>query len=188
MNNSVKPVKYSIYDPYTTFFVPISLALFCTLSIGLSIFFIKRFFLDYYDPSIFLLLAVLICPWIYVLVNLHKNGMLLRLFLRFHVDKYGIHCSLLGKEQYTIEWDSIHTFATLGYSFSWAGGVLIIFSTDKKELAPRNLMEANRVSRERMIIQYRPEIWEALMEAVPDDMRKKLNYAFSRKQDCFHKR
>lgn len=188
MNNSVKPVKYSIYDPCTTFLLPIMLALFCALSIGLSIFFLKRFLLHCYDPAVFLLLTVLICPWVYVFVNLHKNGLLLRLLLRLYFDEHGIHCSLFGKEKYMIEWGQIHTFGTLGYSFSWASGMLILFSTDKKELAPKNTVELNQISRKRMIIRYRPEVWEALMEVIPADMREKLNYAFSRKQDCFHKR
>ena len=32
------------------------------------------------------------------------------------------------------------------------------------------------------------DIWDDLMRHMPEDMCKKLTYALSRKQDCFHKR
>ena len=181
-------IRFGIYDRYTTLFLPGMLGLFCVLSGGLSVFFIKKFLLDIFDPAVFQLLAILIGPWIFVLTGLWKNGLLLRLLLRFALDEDGIHCFLPLGGGYTIPWREIHTFGTLGYSFSWAGGVLLMFSTDKKELAPQNLMEANRISPNRMIIRYRPEIWTALAETMPADMREKLQYAIARKQDCFHKR
>lgn len=180
--------KYSIYDRYTTIVLPVMLGLFCALSVGLSAFFIKRFLLNSFDPAVFLLLAILIGPWIFVWIGLKRNGLLRRLFLRFTLDEAGIHCVLPFGGRYVIRWSEIHTFGTLGFAFSWAGGVMILFSTDKKELAPKNLVEANRVSRDRMIIRYRPEVWEALAEAMPDDMTQMLGHALSRKQDCFHKR
>lgn len=181
-------IRFGIYDQYTTIILPMMLGLFCALSVGLSAFFIKRFLLDSFDPAVFLLLAIVLGPWIFVLIGLRKNGLLLRLFLRFTLDQEGIHCFLWGKEQYRIEWNRIHTFGLMGYSFSYAGGLLLLFSTDKKELAPKNLVEANRISGDRMIIRYRPEVWEALAEVMPADMGEKLDYALSRKQDCFHKR
>lgn len=181
-------IRFGIYDRYTTFFLPVILGLFCALSVGLSAFFIKRFLLDSFDPAVFLLLAILIGPWIFVLIGLRKNGLLRRLFLRFTLDQEGIHCFLPFGGRYVIRWSEIHTFGTLGYSFSRAGGVLLLFSTDKKELAPKNLMEANRISGDRMIIRYRPEVWEVLMAVMPADMTQMLGYALSRKQDCFHKR
>ena len=177
-------IRFGIYDRYTTLFLPGMLGLFCVLSGGLSVFFIKKFLLDNFDPAVFLLLAILIGPWIFVLTGLWKNGLLLRLLLRFSLDEEGIHCVLPVGGMYDIRWQDIRTFGTLG-DF---GSTLLLFSTDKKEIAPKNRQEVHRISRNRMVIRCRPEIWTALAETMPADMREKLQYAIARKQDCFHKR
>lgn len=188
MNKRGFQAKFCLYESSISFVLPVLLALLCLLSVALSSFFIKRFLLDSYDPAVYFLLAILIGPWIYVIVSLQRNGLLKRLFLRFSVDESGIHCFLLGKKCYSIDWDNIHTFAVIGFSFSYASGVMIIFSSDKKEYAPRNLREINRISQGRMVIQYRSDVWTALQQFMPTDMCEKLSYAISRNQDCFHKR
>ena len=188
MNKRALSKKHSIYDSPSSVFLPVILMLFCVLSIVLSGFFMKRFLIDDYDPSVYVLLAVTIGPWVYVIVSLQRNGLLKRLFLQVYFAKNGIHCFLLGKKRYQIAWEDIHTYGFTGCSFSYARRSMMIFSTDPKEFAPKNRMEANRISQDRIVIQYRPEVWAALTQCMPADMCEKLGYAISKKQDCFHKR
>lgn len=188
MHNRVFPKKYSLYDSSSSVFLPVILMLFCVLSIALSGFFMKRFVIDDYDPSVYVLLALTMGPWVYAIASLQRNGLLKRLFLRLYFDENGIHCFLLGKKRYQIAWEDIHTYAITGCSFSYASRRMMIFSTDPKEFAPKNRMEANRISQDRIVIQYRPEVWAALTQCMPADMCEKFSYAISKKQDCFHKR
>lgn len=188
MNKRALSKKYSIYDSSSSVFLPVMLMLFCVLSIVLSGFLMKRFLIDDYDPSVYVLLAVTIGPWVYAIVSLQRNGLLKRVFLRLYFDENGIHYFLLGKKRYQIAWEDIHTYAITDCSFSYASRSMMIFSTDPKEFVPKNRMEANRISQDRIVIQYRPEVWAALTQCMPADMCEKLGYAISKKQNCFHKR
>lgn len=188
MNNRVFSKKYSLYDSSSSVFLPVMLMLFCVLSIALSGFFMKRFLIDDYDPSAYILLALTIGPWAYVIVSLQRNGLLKRLFLRLYFDENGIHCFLLEKKRYLIAWEDIHTYGFTDCSFSYASRSMMIFSTDPKEFVPKNRMEANRISPCRIIIQYRSDVWAVMKQVMPADMCEKLGYAISKKQDCFHKR
>lgn len=188
MNKKGCAVNYSLYESSISYVLPTFLLLLCLLSIVLSCFFIKKFLLDSYDPAVYFLVALMIGPWIYVIIGLQQCGVFKRLFLRFSVDESGIHCYLFGKKQYEIRWDHIHTFGIVGFSFSYVNGIMILFSTDKKEYAPQKITEVNRISKEKMVIQYRADVWDTLTQFMPLDICEKLSYAVSRNQDCFHKR
>ena len=188
MNKTTHAQKHGIYDIFTSLFLPIILTLFFILGIALSLFFIKRFLIERYDPTVFLLIAILLCPWIYIISELIRSGLMLRLLLRMKIDKIGIHCYLFGVKRYTIMWEDVRTYGIIGHSFAYVSKTLILFSLDAKEYAPLNSAGVYKVCENRLIIQYRTDIWDDLMRHMPEDMCKKLTYALSRKQDCFHKR
>lgn len=188
MNKRISKKNYSIYDSSSSVFFPVMLMLFCVLSIALSGFFVKLFLIDHYDPAVFILFAILLGPWVYVIVRLQRSGLIQRIFLRLCFDKNGIRCFLLGRKRYQIAWEDIHTYGLIDCFFSYVSRSLMIFSTDPKEFAPQNRIEANRISPCRIIIQYRSDVWVALKQVMPADMCEKLDYAISKKQDCFHKR
>lgn len=189
MNRFLKNSKrYSIYDSYTTYMIPIFLLLMGITVVCISGFFIDKFIIQSFDPSVFLLLLILNGPWIFVLVRLLKEQYLKKLFLRFEINNDGIHCFGLGWRDFYITWESIHTYGLLGYSSSYSNKKLILLSTDKKEWAPKNLVEANRVSTSRLIIQYREDVWAALSKQLPHEMQKNMKYSIECNKDCFHKR
>lgn len=187
MNADIRRKKYSIYSSYTTVLLPVMLFLLCLLSVVLSIFFIKCFLIEDYDSAVYPLLAILVGPWVFILASMWKSGFMHRLFMRFQIEEDGIQCFLLGIKQYKIEWTDIHTFGVVGFSFSYVSGAYILFSKDKNEYAPRTLPEINTISHRRMIIQYRSDVWDALIRFMPTNMSKRLSDALSKKQDCFHK-
>lgn len=180
--------KFSIYDTYTAVFLPVVLVLLCALSVGVSVFFVKRFLVDDCDPVVFLLLAVLNVPWVYALASMWKSGFMQRLFLRLRIDESGIQGFLFGRKLYELPWADIRTFGVVGFSFSYVSGAHLLFSVQKDEYAPRTLPELNRVCHGRIIVQYRSDVWDALVRVMPTDMGRKLGEALSKKQDCFHKR
>lgn len=188
MNKFKYSKRVSIYDPYTTWGLLVGLALMYIMASVLSGFFIWKFLILQRDFSVFVLLLVINIPWIWVTILLFRDDFLNRLLLRFGFDEDGIHCFRFGQKQYTIAWESIHTFGVAGYSTVYLSKRILIFSTDRKETAAKTVPQINRVSQNRVIIQFRPDIWYVLSQFLPRDMLDKLSYSLSRERDCFHKR
>ena len=188
MDINISNDDFSIYDPYTTAYIPLGILSLLGLSIGLSVFFIYRFLIITFDPVAFLLLAILLCPWVYVFVEASQNGLIERLIIRLKIDSSGIHCHKLGHKQFSIVWDEIHVYGILDSSFSYVEKKIIFFSLDKQEHMPKNSKEVNKISPRRIILQYRDGVWTALACYLPSDMKRKLDYSLKRNEGCFHKR
>ena len=188
MNKIIHSKKISIYDPYTTWGLILGLLLMYVIASALSGFFIWKFLITQRDYSVFVLLLVINIPWIWVTILLFQDKLFTRLSLRFGFDEEGIHCFRFGQKLYTIAWESIHTFGVIGYSAVYLSKRMLLFSTDSKETVAKSIPQINNVSQNRVIIQFRPEIWCMLSQCLPKDMFDKLSYSLSREQDCFHKR
>lgn len=180
--------KYPIYDQYTTYFIPLMYIFLTTAVLGLCVFFVIRFLVMEFDPGVFPLLLVFIGPYSYTIFESIRTGYIQRLFLRIRVDAIGLHCSGLGWKAYTITWDSVRTYAVFSQSDPQYLRTLIMFSTIKEERPPSNYVEANFVSMNRVIFLYRSDVWEVLDKHMPQDIKKKLNYALNDKRSCFHRR
>lgn len=181
-------MRYSIYDRTTTCLIPLVFAFITIAIISLCAFFLYRFLILTFDPMVFPLLLVFILPWGYTLHESLRTGYLQRLFLRFGVDKTGIHGSYLGWKPFVISWDSVRTYAVFAQTDYRYPHTLIMFSTDPDELAPPNYVAANQVNPGRLIVVYRDDVWDALKSNMPVDMEKKMSYALERKQSCFCKK
>lgn len=188
MDSSKFPKRFSIYDPYTTVVLPIGILLLCGLSIGLSAFFIFKFVISTFNPISLLLIGVLLGPWIYIFIAAYQNGLIERLTIRLAIDSSGIHCYKFGRRQFSFFWDEIHTYGILNSSFSYADKKILLFSLNKREYAPKNNIEINTVSSERIILQYRNDLWLELRCYMPTDMKAKLDYSLLQNESCFHKR
>lgn len=180
--------KYAIYEPYTTYGLLMYLILFSALIIALSCFFVWKFLIVQYTQGVFLLLLILWVPWVFVTIGLFRDGLMKRLLIRLMISREGICWSCFGHKKHIITWDCIHTFGIIGYSVAYVSRTLLLFSVDPKERAAKNITEANRISENRIVIQFRPDVWMELLQHMPEDMQAKLSYAISRKEDCFHKR
>ena len=180
--------RFGVYEAYTTYIIPLFLVFLYLMVLGFSARFVYQGLIQDFDPSVFVLLLVLDGPFVFVTIQLFREKFLQRLLLRIEIKHDGIHGSGLGWEKFKITWDSIRTFGIVGASSKVSPRKLILFSTDKKELFPRNTIEANKVSSERLVFQYRRDVWDALSQYMPQDMLQKLNYALMQNRDCFHKR
>ncbi|MFR1562784.1 MAG: hypothetical protein ACLST7_12690 [Oscillospiraceae bacterium] len=53
---------------------------------------------------------------------------------------------------------------------------------------PKNIEEVNFVSRERIAIECRPDVWEILSKFIPNDIRKKFEDANTHNRNAFFRR
>ena len=180
--------KYPIYDQYTTYFTLLVFIILTTSVLGLCVFFMIRFLVMDFDPLVFPLLLVFLGPYSYTIFESIRTGYIQRLLLRIRIDAVGLHCSGLGWKTHTITWDSVRTYAVFSQSDPQYLRTIIMFSTVKQEHYPSNYVEANFVSMNRAIFQYRSDVWDVLNKHMPQDIKKKINYALNEKKSCFHKR
>ncbi len=181
-----KPKKYYLYSMYESTLILFGWGV---VFIALLVYiFIKMHDAGYSSEDIGMLLLPLFGLWVVLSISMVRSGLAYRLLLQIGFDNSGIHYYILGFPISTMYWADIHTFGICGYSVSYIQRELILFSTNKQEFAPKNIQDANRVSKDRIIIQYRKDAWQAMQQYLPADIRNKLSCAIEKKQDCFHKR
>lgn len=181
----VKSSKFCVYTPPE----PIFLLLGWGVGYNAILLFIclKMQSAGYDSIVLFGLLFPIWLLWLVVSISMVKSGLAYRLMLQISFDSSGIHYYLLGFHTHCIPWSDINTFGIYGYSVSYIQKELIIFSTNKYEYAPKTLPEANHISHNRIIVQYRRDVWQAMQPYLPKGMIEKLSDAIDKKQDCFHK-
>ena len=117
-----------------------------------------------------------------------RCGILRRLLLITWVDEQGFHCKSLFHGTFSVPWGSIHTYGIAQYSVSYINAVVIFFSQNPSELAPKNIQEINVSNRNRLAFQYRKEIWNEIYRYMPIDMKKNFDDAFAHQRGGFFKR
>jgi len=170
--DAMKRKRYKLYDNYTTYYILVGIALMYALLAALSIWIYKK--CDAVSEKIALML-VLDIPGCIFLVLAYKPQVLSRFLTRCSFDAEGIHCRSPRWGRFTLRWDEIRTYGFYGYSFSYMSMPFLYFSLDPEEYAPQNGGEAARIGRDRIIFEYRPSIWAALTENMPEDMIKRLD-------------
>ena len=145
---------------------------------------------DYYvthnDPCLWYFIAIMIyLPFVIIYIYFAKHRTFRRGFMGYRFSEEGIHCSGLGWGRFVVSWDSIHTYGYFDNSVSVYGIQMFFFSQDPKELYKKKDLDFRR---DRLILQYRPEIWQAACEYMPEDMKKRLEECLRRNRDGFFKR
>lgn len=158
------------------------------LLFALVIFCVRRFLIETFDPSVFLLLAIIITPFVFITFKFFHDGILKRFLLKCSIDDDGISYSGPLWKSRKINWSEVHTFGVYFYSVSYLSNTMIFFSTDRTELGPKTAKDAAVLSSNRVVIQYREDIWDALSEHMPSDIRKRIDEALRHQCNCFHKR
>lgn len=119
-----------------------------------------------------------------IIIYYHRLGV--RFLSRCRFDEIGIHCYYILWGSFTVRWDEIHTY---GYFNSKAGYIsmdLVFLSKDPRELYDKKKLY--KISKERLILEYRPEFWTALLAYMPQDMKKCLEESVDTGRACFVKR
>jgi len=176
--------RFPLYSNYTTYFILGGLGVGHLCSLGLSIHFYSRYCQDG-DVSWFLGIFMVLGLW--VAIDLYGYKMLRRFLLFCSFDSQGIHYRGLLWRQEIIPWDDIHAYGTASNSYSYVSCSIIFLSTDAQEHIqdPKQLFVVND---SRLIFEIRKDLIDALFCYMPEDMKKKLQYVISRKENSFFRR
>ena len=74
------------------------------------------------------------------------------------------------------------------YNISYIKKTVIVLSKEHDMKDPKNIEEVNFVSRERIAIECRPDVWEILSKFIPNDIRKKFEDANTHNRNAFFRR
>ena len=151
---------------------------------GLCMFWIYRFLISSYDPSVFLLLALFVGGTVCCDVILYRTQAFSRFLVRFKTDASGIHCFGLGWKRWSILWSDIHVFGVTGFTPSTGMGIIFL-STDPSEKFSRE--KCVSISRERIVFQADEKIWSKLSIYMPFNIKIKLRNSINEKRDCFYR-
>ena len=177
--------RYALYDNYTTWMILGGMA-------GMHLLYLwvcYRFFLKWQEtqePSWWGLIGMFLA--ICAVVDILGIPFFPRFLMRCRFSTEGIFCSGMHWGKYLIPWSEIHVYGTCTSSYSYVSMKMLFFSTDKQELGPKNVGEAMRVHRGRLVFQRRKGFDEALYRYMPEDMKKKLQYVVERDQAGFFRR
>lgn len=142
------------------------------LAIGLSIFSLIHFVMKN-DPFGWLLIMVLLGPFIFADVEMARKNLLGRFFINYQFCNDGIHCSGLGWGRFIVPWNSIRTYGFADTSYPTVSFRFFYFSKDPGEMYS-NTKNIAVLRKDRLILQHRTDAWEAAKEYMPTDMKRNL--------------
>jgi len=117
-----------------------------------------------------------------------KSSNYRRFFLRCVFTEQGIQCSGWFWKPFLIKWSDIRAYGTYTNKFSYLTMDVVFFSANPEEYGAKNAKEALAVREDRLIFELRPKLELALWGNMPEDMKKKLQYVISRKENSFFRR
>ena len=174
-----------LYNRQTTFTVIGGILLMYSLCLGLCGFFLYRFWILTFDPAVFLLLGILLCPMMIFPILSRKSHAFGRFLLRCRFSETGILCRGLGWNSFTLRWEDICLYGIDGYRKHGSNSMGILFlSTDPDEhYDPKHYADINT---HRIVFEVRDEIWDKLGTYMPNDMKKHLMSCATSKRNCFY--
>ena len=169
---NTKRKKYGAIDHGLSSFVILGLTFFHILTLGIFVFCFVHFIMNG-DPGGWAIIILFLIMWIItdsVLIRQHLFG---RLFLNYNFYDDGIHCSGLGWGKFDVPWSSIHTYGFADNSNVGTRFRFFYFSQDPCENMnnSRSMLELRK---DRLILQHRVDVWEAVKEYMPADMKRNL--------------
>ena len=186
IKQSTKKKKYGAVDRELSLLIILGLAFFHILTLILNIYFFTHFIMN----GDMIGWALIILPWIcfipadIILIKQHFFG---RLFINYLFYDDGIHCSGLGWGKFTVPWNTIRTY---GYADNSNKGInfrFFYFSQDSNEQLT-NIRSALEIRKDRLILQYRKDAWEAAKEFMPIDMKRNLEDCLRHDRGGFFRR
>ena len=174
----------SIYDKKTSYAVIGGLAGLHILVATLCGFWIYRFLIISYDPSVFVLLALFAGMTILCDVLVFKIQIVQMCLTRCYLNQTGVYSSILGIKRWSLLWDDICFFGIEGYA-TGTGMVILFFSCDAKGFSKKQDMF--RLSDKQVFFQISKDRWNRICQHIPPHMQKKLQKSFEREQDCYYR-
>ena len=178
--------KYGAIARGMSLFVVVGLAFIHILCLVFSIYFYIHFVLNGDKRGWVLIVLSLACfiPADIATIRVHLYG---RLFIKYQFYKDGIHCSGLGWGTFTVPWDSIRTYGYADNSYPTVSFQFFFFSQDPCENM-KDIRSLLILRKDRLILQYRKDAWEAVIESMPIDMKRNLEDCLRHNRGGFFRR
>ena len=184
--------RYCLYDPSTTWFILGGMGMLYGLSLGLCVFFVRRFVFESLVATgavdwtvIPLLMVFLIPPFVIIPILSRKERAIGRYLLRCRFTPEGIHCGGLLWKPFLISWENIRTYGLQGAGYAHVSMGLLFFSTEKELFKKERIA---RISGSRIVLQLREEIVPPLLEFMPADMKSRLEPAIREPKEIYIQR
>ncbi len=176
-----------IYDNYTRYMLLFGILILHLLCFSLSAFFIYRFIILKEDYSALGLVAFFFLAPIIVdmLMIKSKFKLIRRMLAKCTISKNGLDFSGIGFGRWTITWNDIKTYGITGFD-SKQPYIFIFFSKNYNE--KHDTKSVLDINPNRIVFQYRYDIWEELSKNLPEDMIKRLSYSVDKRRDGFYRR
>ena len=180
--------RYTLYESSTTGFILGGMGMLYGLSVGLCVFFVKRFVLESLAVDwvvIPLLMVFLIPPFVIIPVLSRKERVIGRYLLRCRFTPEGIHCGGLFWKPFLISWENIRTYGLQVAGYAHVSMGLLFFSTEKEYYSKERIAH---ISESRIVFQLREEIVPPLFEFMPQDMKIRLEPAIRESREVYIQR
>ena len=180
--------RCSLYDPSTTWFILGGMGMLYGLSVGLCVFFIKRFVFESLAVDwvvIPLLMVFLIPSFVIIPVLSRKERVIGRHLLRCRFTPEGIHCGGLFWKPFLISWENIRTYGLQVAGYAHVSMGLLFFSTEKEYYRKERIA---CISESRIVFQLREDIVSPLLKFMPQDMKSRLEPAIREAKEIYIQR
>ena len=184
--------RYCLYEPSTTWFILGGMGMLYGLSLGLCVFFVRRFVFESLVATgavdwtvIPLLMVFLLPPFVVIPILSRKERAIGRYLLRCRFTPEGIHCGGLFWKSFLIPWDKIRTYGLQVAGYAHVSMGLLFFSTEREYYKKERIAH---ISGSRIVLQLREEIVSPLLEFMPQDMKIRLEPAIRESKDIYIQR
>ena len=116
-----------------------------------------------------------------------RNHFWSRYLLNYTFDEDGIHCGGLGWGRFIVPWESIRTYGYADNSYPTVSFQFFFFSQDPCENM-KDIRSLLILRKDRLILQYRKDAWEAVIEFMPIDMKRNLEDCLRHNRGGFFRR
>ena len=180
-----------IYEPYRAFFV-VGVIIAATLY---SAFIAHDLYLrnKLEECAIFAFMGLVCFSLLFIYAP--KDGLLIRFGTVVRFTEDGLECFTPFWGRYRILWDEIHSYGIFHSSYegsSYMACDLMYFSKDKERLPrrgkPLDRKEKGRIGRDRILIQYRDDIWAEMQAVLPEPLKMVLADSLRSGRDCHARR
>lgn len=179
--------RFYLYDKGTIATVYGGMLFLNGILVALCVFFTVRFIGDH-DPGWIVLDVFLILAIVFTFILSLKGNAWRKYCISCLVNESGIHCRGLLWRPFTIQWEDVRTCGIYTYNISYIKKTVIVLSKEHDMKDSKNIEEVNFVSRERIAIECRQDVWEILSKFIPNDIRKKFEDANTHSRNAFFRR
>lgn len=186
MKRQIKNNSYFLYGNKNVHDIIIGFFIVFSANIYGIVMTIRKANLENWSVDSIVALLLLLAPFLVIPYIIWKYRIMARYLMRCRFDYVGIRCFYPLWGRFSLNWEDVRTYGLINSSAGYKSMVLVFLSTDPHEMYDRQ--KIYEISKKRLVFEYRPGFWEAFVEFMPNDIRKRLDESMSSGRGCYVKR